>query len=118
MIALKSLSLAAAILASSIATIVAAAQTLSQQDAIAWVGIMTTAGLAALNLYQKVRETKRTQDAEDLKLSASSDRAKAAQLEGQLKLVKAEARRWHKMYQSAKGDDPGCEERPLTGQAP
>ena len=118
-------SLAAWIVASSGATVLAAAQTLTQQDAVAWIGILTTAGLAGLNLYQKVREEKRKQDAADLALTAQSDRAKVAQLAGdvshlteQLQLMTTEANRWLKMYRSVKGEDPGCEAAPLTGQTP
>ena len=119
----KTLALASAILASSVATVIAVAANLTQQDAIVWSGVITTTGLAALNLYQKARETKRAQDAADLALTAQSDRARAAQLtierqnlESRLKLAEAEADRWLKMYQSTKPTAPGGEGRPLTGQ--
>lgn len=102
--------LASWLAASAIGTIFAAASaigTVTQQDAIAWIGIGSTAGLAVLNLYQKLREERRRQLAEDLKLTAASDREKASQLStenqhlrDQLSLMEIEAKRWLTLYKS------------------
>lgn len=121
--------LAVCLVATSGGTILAAAgagfATVTQQDAIAWIGIFSTAGLACLNLYQKIREERRKQLAEDLKLTASSDRAKAAQLStenqhlrDQVKILETEAKRWLTLYKQSTGRDPECGGCPLTGPTP
>lgn len=118
--------LAGWLVVSSAGTILAATNslgTITQQDAIAWIGIFSTAGLACLNLYQKIREERRKQLAADLQLTASSDRAKAAQLStenqhlrDQVTILEAEAKRWLNMYQQSAGNDPRHGE--LSGPTP
>lgn len=115
--------LACCLVASSGGTLVAAVvnglNPISQQDAVAWIGILTTAGLACLNLYQKIREEKRKQDAADIALMATSDRAKAAQLStenshlrDQLTLMEAEVQRCLQLYQSIRPEiEPTGESR-------
>lgn len=100
-------SLAAWLVASSGATIVALASSMTQQDVAAWAAALSTAGLAGISFYQKIRETKRREDAADLALTAESDRAKVAvmadeiaHLRDQLQLTQTEAQRWLALYQS------------------
>lgn len=115
-------SLAGWLVCTSVGTVLALAGSISQQDVVVWTGALSSAGLAGISLYQKVRETKRKEDAADLALTAESDRAKLAvmieeiaHLRDQLQLTQNEAQRWLSLYQSAIQDQTHGQ-TPMTGQ--
>lgn len=93
-----------------VATVLASVGTamagLARQDWVVISGALTTLGLASLSLYQKFREEKRKQDAADLALYATSQKAKiealdfeVSALKEQLCITQSEAQRWLRLYQ-------------------